>query len=72
MVTREEWTRGPGTPPVVKGLIWFKDGSRTKMGLGLESMDKLWEEGSVFLKESMVQFFRLRYMLSWPVLVKFK
>jgi len=28
MLTREEWTRGPGTPPVVKGLVWFTDGSR--------------------------------------------
>jgi hypothetical protein len=28
MLTREEWTRGPGTPPVVKGLICFTDGSR--------------------------------------------
>jgi len=49
MVTREEWTRGPGTPPVVKGLVWFTDGSRMTKGLGLESVDKLWAEGSVFL-----------------------
>jgi hypothetical protein len=27
MLTREEWTIGPGTP-VVKGLIWFTNGSR--------------------------------------------
>jgi hypothetical protein len=27
VLTREEWTRGPGTPPVVKGLVWFTDGS---------------------------------------------
>jgi hypothetical protein len=33
-LTREEWTRGPGTPLVVKGLVWFKDGSRTKKGTG--------------------------------------
>jgi hypothetical protein len=32
MLTREERTRGPGTPPVVKGLIWFTDGSRTAEG----------------------------------------
>ena len=32
MLTREEWTRGPGTPPVVKGLVWFTYGSRTKEG----------------------------------------
>ena len=29
MLTREEWTRGPGTPPAVKGLVWFTDESRT-------------------------------------------
>jgi hypothetical protein len=23
-LTRKEWTRGPGTPPVVKGLIWLR------------------------------------------------
>jgi hypothetical protein len=49
MVTREEWIRGPGTPPVVKGLVWFTDVSRMKKGPGLESVDKLWEEGPVFL-----------------------
>jgi len=32
MLTREEWTRGPGTPPVVKGLVWFMDGSWTVEG----------------------------------------
>jgi len=26
-LTREEWTKGNGTPPVVKGLVWFTDGS---------------------------------------------
>jgi hypothetical protein len=25
MLTRKEWTRGPGTPPAVKGLVWFTD-----------------------------------------------
>jgi len=32
MLTREEWTRGAGTPHMVKGLIWFTDGSRTAEG----------------------------------------
>jgi ribonuclease HI len=33
MLTREEWTRGPGrTPPAVKGLVWFTDGPRTVEG----------------------------------------
>jgi len=29
-----KWTRGPGTPPAVKGLIWYTDGSRTVEGNG--------------------------------------
>jgi hypothetical protein len=33
MLAREEWTRGPGTP-MVKGLVWFSDGSRTAEGTG--------------------------------------
>jgi hypothetical protein len=32
MLTREDWTKGTGTPPVVKGLIWFTDGSKMKGG----------------------------------------
>jgi hypothetical protein len=32
MLTREDWTRGTGTPPVVKGLVWFTDGCRMKEG----------------------------------------
>jgi len=34
MLAREEWTRGPGTP-MVKGLVWFTDGSRTAEGTGV-------------------------------------
>jgi hypothetical protein len=34
MLAIEEWTRDPGTPLVVKGLIWFTDGSRTAEGTG--------------------------------------
>jgi len=30
MLTREDCTKGTGTPPVVKGLVWFTDGSRMK------------------------------------------
>jgi hypothetical protein len=32
MLNREEWTKGPGSPPVVKGLVWYTDGSRTQRG----------------------------------------
>ena len=31
MLTREGWTRGPGTP-AVKELVWFTEGSRTVEG----------------------------------------
>jgi hypothetical protein len=27
MLAREEWTRGPGTPPMLKGLVWFTEGT---------------------------------------------
>jgi hypothetical protein len=34
MLNGEDWTKGTGTPPVVKGLIWFTDGSKLKEGTG--------------------------------------
>ena len=48
-LTREEWTRGPGTPPAVKGLIWFMDGSRIAEGTGAGSTGNLQTEGSASL-----------------------
>jgi ribonuclease HI len=32
MLTTEEWTTSPRTPPVVKGLVWFTGGSRMAEG----------------------------------------
>jgi len=32
MLTREEWARGAGTPPVIRGLVWFTDGSKMMEG----------------------------------------
>ena len=29
-----DWTKGTATPPVVKGLLWFTDESKTKEGTG--------------------------------------
>ena len=49
MLTRKEWTRGPGTLPTVKRFVWFTNGSRMKEGTGAESMGNLREEGSVSL-----------------------
>jgi hypothetical protein len=34
LLTREDWTRGSGSPPEVKGLIWYTDGSKMKEGTG--------------------------------------
>jgi ribonuclease HI len=33
MLTREEWTKGTGSPLVVKGLAWFTDGSKMQGGI---------------------------------------
>jgi hypothetical protein len=32
MLARQEWTTGPGTPPAIKGLVKYTDGSRTTEG----------------------------------------
>ena len=55
----------------LKGSSGLQIGPGWRRGPGLESMDNLWEEGSVFLQEGMLQFFRLKYMISWPVPTKF-
>jgi hypothetical protein len=34
MLPREEWTGCPVTPPVVKGLVWYTEGSKTAEGTG--------------------------------------
>jgi hypothetical protein len=34
MLTREDCTRGSGSPPEIKGLIWYTDGSKMKEGTG--------------------------------------
>jgi len=39
---------------------------------GLGSMGSLQEEDTVFLLENALQFSRLRYVLSWPALMKLK
>jgi hypothetical protein len=34
LLTREDWTRGSGSPPEVKGLVWYTDGSKMKERTG--------------------------------------
>jgi hypothetical protein len=43
MLTREEWTRRPGTPTAVQGLILYTGGNETLGGDGRESMGNLCE-----------------------------
>jgi hypothetical protein len=40
ILAREEWTGSPGTPPAVKGLVWYTDGSRTAEGTGAGLYEK--------------------------------
>jgi hypothetical protein len=49
MLTGKEWTRGPGTCPIVKGLVCYTEGSRTRGEQRPESMRNLQEEGLVSL-----------------------
>jgi ribonuclease HI len=34
VLTREDWTKGPGALPEVKVLVWFTDGSKMREGTG--------------------------------------
>jgi hypothetical protein len=34
LLTREEWTKNSGSPPEVKGLVWYTDGSKMKEETG--------------------------------------
>ena len=34
MLTRDDWTKATGAPTVVKGLVWFIDGSKMREGTG--------------------------------------
>jgi hypothetical protein len=67
VLTMEDCTTGTGTPPIVKGHVWFTDGSRMQRGPGLGSMGILSEGGSVFLLEDTPQSFRLKCLPFWPV-----
>jgi hypothetical protein len=41
MLTREEWTRGPGTLPSVKGLVWSQIDPGLRRGPGLGSLGNM-------------------------------
>ena len=71
MLTGGEWTRGTGTPHVLKGLIWFTDWSRTKEGTGAGVYGQSMGRRLSISPGGILQFFRLKYMVSWPMLTKF-
>jgi hypothetical protein len=72
MLTREEWIRGPGTSSTVRQLVWYTDGSRTLGGAAAGDYGQSLGRSSVSVYKNMPQSSRLRYMLSWPLLMKFK
>jgi hypothetical protein len=62
MLAREEWTRGPGTPPVVKGFVWFTDGPRTAKGTGAGVYEHSVNRRLSISLRKIPRSFRLRYM----------
>ena len=62
MLAREEWTRSPGTPPVVKGLVWYTDGSRTAEGTGAGVYGQSANRRLSIPLGKHARSFRLRYM----------
>ena len=49
MLTTEELTKGPGSPPVIKGSFGILMGPKCRRRLGLESTGNPWVGGSVCL-----------------------
>ena len=70
MLTREDWTKGTGTP-VVKGLVWFTDGSKMKVGTGAGVYEQSVGRRLSFSLGRYATVFRLIYVLSWRVFMKF-
>ena len=74
MLRREEWTIGPGTSPVVKELVWYTDGSRTRggaewTGAGIYGQC-LARRLSISIRKYAIVF-QSTHTLSWPVHVTF-
>ena len=72
MLTTEDCTRVTGTPPVVKGLVWFTDLSTMKKGIGAGVYGQsVGRRLSFSLGRCATVFQAEIYMLSWHVLMKF-
>ena len=70
MLTREDWAKGTGGPPAVKGLVWFTEGSKmeqTRAGVYGQSVGRMFR----FSLGRYVTVFQVNiYMLSWCVFMK--
>jgi hypothetical protein len=71
MLTREDWTRGSGSPPEIKGPFWYTDGSKMKEGTRAGVFGQSVKRRLSFPWVDIKQFSRQKYMLSWPVFMKF-
>jgi hypothetical protein len=72
MLNREARTKGPGTRPAVKGLVWYTEVSKTLREAGARSLWVIFGERPSISLGKYVIVFRPRYTYSWPVLTKFK
>ena len=72
MLTRKDWTKATGAPPLVKGLVWFTDLSTMKKGIGAGVYGQsVGRRLSFSLGRCATVFQAEIYMLSWHVLMKF-
>ena len=71
ILIREDWTKGTGASPIVKGLACFTDWSKMREGTGAGVYGQSVGRRLSFLMGRFTTVFRQRYMLSWPVFLKF-
>jgi len=57
LLTREEWTKGTGAPPVVKELVWYTDGSKKREGTAAGVCGQSGKKSQLFS-------WKIRYILS--------
>jgi hypothetical protein len=57
LLTREDWTKGIGAPPVVKELFWFTDGSKMREGTAIGVYGQSGKKAQLFS-------WKIRYILS--------
>ena len=70
MLTREDWTKGTGTP-VVKGLVWFTDGSKMKVGTGAGVYEQSVGRRLSFSLGRYATVFQAEIYTIWHVFMKF-